>query len=246
MKKIISLILVLIVAVSCTTDVKTYNPGFQAYRDGTLFRALDMSATKSASTGVVKLKALAQDEELNISIASISKGTYYLGTTNSNTFASYRSTFNGTNLYYSTATTSGPVSNVSSPTAAGTGYTTDFITSGGVDVANNSHATTTTGSGFGLTVSVKTNSTGGVIYGKVSSPGNNYTPGDVITVTGGTTSAKFTVLNVDGSNGEIVITDNNGGIITGTFKFNAVNILGTSMVNFQYGNFYKIPVNSVP
>ena len=58
------------------------------------------------------------------------------------------------------------------------------------------------------------------------------------------------VLNVEGSNGEVVITENTGDTVTGTFKFNAINAnnnpLGPEMVNFQYGTFYKIPVIPAP
>ena len=46
------------------------------------------------------------------------------------------------------------------------------------------------------------------------------------------------------------ITENTGDTITGDFKFNAVNTsgntLGSDLVNFQYGTFYKIPVQVVP
>jgi hypothetical protein len=45
--------------------------------------------------------------------------------------------------------------------------------------------------------------------------------------------------------GQIVITEYDAvnKTVTGTFKFNAVNsVLPSSILNFQYGNFYKVPV----
>ena len=46
--------------------------------------------------------------------------------------------------------------------------------------------------------------------------------------------------------GEIVITNYDGVTISGTFRFNAINTVGNSdqrdVVNFNIGNFYKIPI----
>jgi hypothetical protein len=53
---------------------------------------------------------------------------------------------------------------------------------------------------------------------------------------------------VQNSNGEIKITeyDNVNMTVSGIFKFNAANTnnspFGGSILNFQYGEFYKIPV----
>jgi hypothetical protein len=46
----------------------------------------------------------------------------------------------------------------------------------------------------------------------------------VITIVGGDNNAKFRVLNVEGSNGEIMITEVSNGTITGTLNANAITI----------------------
>jgi hypothetical protein len=190
---------------------------------------------------------LAQDEDLEIDIASSSKGTYYFGTTNQNTKATYTSSFSDVNLSYQTKIVPGPVANITSGMlSGGAGYTSDCVLlSNGQYSCSSSHQTTG-GSGSGLTLSLITSSSGIVTSVKVASPGNNYKAGDIITISGGATNATVKVLNVEGSNGEVVITENTGDTISGTFKFNAANSngnpLGADMVNFQYGTFYKVPI----
>ena len=238
MKKLFFLIVILIVA-SCTTDVTTNNPGFQGYRDNVLFRSLDSKAYLSAS-GKLRLEGLAQDETLNLSTSSAAVGTYYLGTTNLNNYAQYASTFSNQDLEYATDAIAGPVAKIQIPYfSLGTGYTS------GTGIA-----TTTTGAGTGLSVQLTVNASGVITDIKISSPGNNYSPGDLITVVGGNGQTKFKVLNIEGSNGEIIITKNDGVTVTGTFKFNAVKSavspFGNELLNFQYGEFYKIPIYPEP
>ncbi len=239
MKKLFSLIVVLAVVSSCTTDVRFNNPGFQAYRDNTLFRAVSVTATKSISTGVVTIQALAENETLTLTTTGTAVGTYNLGTLVTNNKATYNSTFDGSNFNYATNAVHGPVSTITSLSSTGTGYT-----------ANISAATTSTGIGTGLTVKTTVNTSGQVTSAKVASPGNNYYPGDMIRITGGGNNAIFYVVNVAGSNGVIDITNNADGTISGDFNFNAVNADGNpnaeAMVNFQNGSFYKIPVTSAP
>jgi hypothetical protein len=59
-------------------------------------------------------------------------------------------------------------------------------------------------------------------------------------------NCKFRVLNTQNSNGEIEITkyDNVNMTVTGKFKFNASNTgaFGNPILNFQYGEFYKVPI----
>lgn len=249
MKKLFSLI-ALVLLVSCSDDVKFNNPGFQAYRDDVLFRAISVQAHQSTS-GVVSIEGLAQDESLNLSIASAAVGTYYLGGTNSLNKAEYESNFGGNELSYATNTAVGPVTNIEKPAVnAGTGYTSDCtMDAQGNYICPTSHQTTTTGSGSGLTISImQTN--GAVTYAKVASPGDFYAPGDIITIVGGGNNATFKVLNTATSNGEIVIKENIAGRITGSFKFNAVktniNPFANNVVNFQYGAFYDIALIPVP
>ena len=253
MKKLFFLILLSIIVSSCSNDVKFNNPGFQAYRDGVLFRAVDVKAYKSVATGVISFVALAQDEEVDLNVSNSNIGTYYLGTSNVGTQATYKSTFNGINLSYQTSVITGPVAKMyTSMTSGGTGYVSDCILTDPVNLAytcTNSHATTG-GTGSGLTLSVITNNSGVVTSVKVASPGNGYKSGDLITIVGGGNDAKIQVLNVVGSNGEVNITENTGDTITGNFKFNAINANGNSLggeqVNFQYGTFYQVPVLPAP
>jgi hypothetical protein len=252
MKKIVSLIAIVALFSSCQEDVQFNNPGFQAYRDGVLFRGIDVKAYKS-SNGSLTLVALAQDEEVNIDVASSNIGTYYFGTTNQATKSFYNSTFYNVSLSYATDVISGPVALMnSSMVDGGSGYVADCVKQNGVFVAHGSHQTTG-GSGSGLTLSVITNDVGTsnvVTAVKVASPGNGYKSGDIITILGGVNPAKVKVLNVQGSNGEISITENTGDTVSGNFKFNAIkttaNPLGGDMVNFQYGTFYKVPVLPAP
>lgn len=252
MKKIFSLIVVLVFFCSCQEDVQFNNPGFQAYRDGVLFRGIDVKAYKSTN-GSITLVALAQDEEVDLDITNSVKGIYYFGTTNQNTKASYISTFNNVSFNYQTNVVFGPVAKMNTGmTAGGTGYVSDCILIDPVNLTytcSNSHQTTG-GSGSGLTLSVITNTSGVVTSIKVASPGNGYKSGDLITIVGGANNAKITVLNVEGSNGQIEITENTGDTVSGNFKFNAINTsgnpLGGEQVNFQYGTFYKVPVIPAP
>ncbi len=247
MKKLVYLLVLVVAFTSCSEEVKFSNPAFQGYRDDVFFNGIDVKAYKS-SNGALTLVALSQDEEVEIDIASGAKGTYYFGTTNQNTLATYTSSFNDVNLYYETKIIAGPVAKMNGQMfAGGTGYTSDCVLLDGSYACNSSHATIG-GSGSGLTLSVITNASGVVTSVKVASPGNGYKAGDLITITGGGNNAKVKVLNVEGSNGEIVITENTGNTVTGTLKFNAVNVgpVGPTLVNFQNGTFYKIPIIPAP
>lgn len=252
MKKLIFFIASIALLSSCQEDVQFNNPGFQAYKDGVLFRGIDVKAYKS-SNGSISLVGLTQYEEVDLDIASSNIGTYYFGTTNQSTKAFYDSSFDNVQLSYATNVISGPVALMnSSMYIGGTGYVSDCILTDPVNltyVCNNSHQTTG-GSGTGLTLSVIANASGIVTSVKVASPGNGYKSGDIISIVGGGNDAKIKVLNVQGSNGQIEITENTGDTVSGNFKFNAINttgnLLGSEMVNFQYGTFYKVPVLPAP
>jgi hypothetical protein len=250
MKKCIALFLAMVSFVSCSEDVKFNNPSFQGYRDGILFRGVEVKAYKSTSTGAIQLVGLAQDEELTIDLSAGATGTYYLGTTNTATKAIYSSSFNGDLLRYETAIVNGPVADIAKNfPSAGSGYTPNCITVNGATTCSGSYPTTG-GSGSGLTLSISTNTAGAVTAVKVASPGNNYKAGDLITIVGGNNNAKVRVLNVEGSNGEVIVTENDGNLISGSFKFNAVQTTtdptANEIVNFQYGSFYKVPIYPAP
>ncbi|WP_291128408.1 DUF6252 family protein [Flavobacterium sp. UBA7682] len=234
MKRFLSLILVAVVLSSCQEDVKFNNPGFQGLKDDVLWIANDTRAYISP-TGQLSVEAYTEYELITLNTASANVGTYVLGTTNTNNSATYSSTFNEVDLEYATIAVPGPVSQIALFNA-GTGY------SSGTSVA------TTGGTGSGLTVNVTANASGVVTALTLSSRGNAYTAGDLITVTGGNVNCTFRVLNVQNSNGEVKITefDNENMTVSGKFKFNAANAnnnpFGGPILNFQYGEFYKIPI----
>lgn len=234
MKRFLSLIIIAIAITSCQEDVKFNNPGFQGLKDDVLWVSNDTRAYIS-ETGKLSIEALTQYENVTLSTSSANVGTYVLGTTNINNSATYSSNFNEVELEYATIAVPGPVSEIALVNT-GTAY------SSGTSVG------TTGGTGTGLTVNVVANPAGVVTSLTLSSRGNGYTAGDIITVSGGNVNCKFRVVNVQNSNGQIQITeyDNVNMTVSGKFKFNAANAnnnpFAGPILNFQYGEFYKIPI----
>lgn len=235
MKRFLSLFITALAFSSCQEDVKFNNPGFQGLKDDVFWRANDARAYVDATSGKLRIEALTQYEIITLNTNSANVGTYVLGTTNSNNSATYSSNFNDIPLEYATIAVPGPTG-IISLVNGGTGY------SSGTSVA------TTGGTGSGLTVNVVANASGVVTSVTVSSRGSGYMAGDLITVAGGNVNCKIIISNVQNSNGEIKITeyDNVNFTISGKFKFNAANSNGSPfggpILNFQYGEFYKIPI----
>lgn len=234
MKRFLSLILIAAAMTSCQEDVKFNDPGFQGLKDDVYWRANDARAYISAA-GRLTIEALTEYEQLTLNTTNANLGTYVLGTTNTNNAATYTSSLDGVDLEYATIAVPGPVS-------------TFTLVSGGTGYTSGSSIPTTGGTGSGLSVNVTANSSGVVTGLTLASRGNAYTAGDLITVSGGNVNCTFRVFNVQNSNGEIVITeyDNVNMTISGKFKFNAANVnnnpFGGPILNFQYGEFYKIPI----
>ena len=234
MKRFLSLFIIAVAFSSCQEDVKFNNPGFQGLKDDVFWRANDARAYVS-STGMLRIEALTEYETVTLNTSSVNAGTYVLGTTNPYNSASYSSNFNNVSLEYATIAVPGPTGSVNLVNG-GTGY------SSGTSVA------TTGGTGSGLTVNIVANASGIVTSVTVSSRGSGYLAGDLITVAGGNVNCKINVTNVQSSNGEITITeyDNVNFTVSGKFKFNAANsngsTFGVPILNFQYGEFYKIPI----
>jgi Family of unknown function (DUF6252) len=228
MKKIVSIIALFVLLSSCQDEVKFNDPGFQAFRDDVLFRAIQVTAFKS-STGSVRIEALAQDEEFVLNISNSTVGTYYMASTNVNNWATYTSSFDDVVIDYATRQSFEPITTIAnSILTGGTGYT-----------ASNAVGTTNTGNGSGM--SVKTTAVDGVITSiKIVNPGVKYKSGDIITINGGDGNAKFRVLS------EVKITKSEDGMISGEFRLNLQNIYdnpaGQELVNFQNGAFYNIPL----
>lgn len=234
MKRFLPLLIVILAFSSCQEDVRFSNPGFQALKDDVFWRANDARAYISV-TGKLTIEALTQYEALTLNTNSAIVGTYILGTTNANNTASYSSNFEGIELEYATIAVPGPASSVG-------------IVNGGTGYVSASSVVTTGGTGSGLTVNITVNTSGVVTTITLSSKGSGYMAGDLITVAGGNVNCKFRVTNVQNSNGEIKITeyDNVNFTVSGKFKFNAANAnnspFGGPILNFQYGEFYKIPI----
>jgi hypothetical protein len=247
MKRFLSLFLIAVAFSSCSEDLKSNKPGFQAMKDDLMWRANDARASVSVD-GELTIEALGEYDQVSLNTSSIDEGVYVLGTTDSANSATYDSNFNDLALFYATDPVAGPVYSVQL-IANGTGYTSDCdLQTNGQYTCNASH-NTTGGSGTGLTVSIVTNPSGAVTkVVRVVSRGNGYLPGDVVTVTNGDLNCKVKVINVQTSNGEIEITDfdNINMTVSGKFKFNAVNVdnnpFGVPVVNFQYGEFYEVPI----
>jgi hypothetical protein len=232
MKRFLPLFLVVLAISSCQEDIKFNTPGFQGLKDDVFWRANDVRAYIS-TTGQLSIEALTQYEQITLNTSSANVGTYVLGTTNSTNAASYTSNFNQVELDYETIAVPGPVLSIS-------------LVSGGTGYSSQTSVATTGGAGSGLTVNIVANASGVVTSVNLSSRGNAYIAGDLITVAGGNVNCKFRVLNTQNSNGEIEITkyDNVNMTVTGKFKFNASNTgaFGNPILNFQYGEFYKVPI----
>lgn len=235
MKRFLPLFIIAMAFSSCQEDVKFNNPGFQGLKDDVFWRANDARAYINPVNHKLRIEALTEYETVVLTTASYNVGTYILGTTNTLNSATYSSNFNDVALEYATIAVPGPVGTVALA-AAGTGY------------ASGTSVATTGGSGSGLTVNVVANASGVVTAVTLSSRGNAYVAGDLITISGGNGNAKIWVTNVQNSNGEIQITeyDELNSTVSGKFKFNAANAnnssFGGPILNFQYGEFYKIQI----
>lgn len=247
MKRFLSLIFIAIAISSCQEDVKFNDPGFQGLKDDVLWTANDARAYIS-STGRLTVEAYTAFEVLTLGASSAYPGNYLLGTTNVYNFATFSSNLNDVALEYATTPISGPVYNVEIING-GTGYTSDCdLQNNGQYTCDSSH-NTTGGSGSGLTVAVVANAAGVVTsVVRVTARGNDYLPGDVVTVSQGNVNCTLRVLSTQNSNGQILIQeyDQVNMTVTGEFKFNATNTnnspFANPILNFQYGKFYKIPI----
>lgn len=228
MKKLLSLIAITVLFTSCQEDIQTNTPAFQANFNNVTWRANDARISLD-ETGAMTITAYTAYETVVLKTSSSNLGTYILGTDNAANFASYDFDSPDFSKYYDTRVYSGPAYKLSTIQNAGTGYT-----------PNATGAQTTGGSGSGLRVATTTTN-GAVTSITLVSRGNGYRAGDLITIVGGNNNARFRVINVQQSNGEITITEVLDGKYTGRYKFNAVDEEG-EVVTFSEGVFYKVPL----
>ena len=233
MKKLVSLFVLAIIFSGCSTEVTTNTPGFQAFKDDTLWRAIDVKAYLDID-GHLRILAMAENEQVEINMSSSNVGTYYFASIDDENTADFSMGYNGDFLRYLTYDVNGPILNINNPVlVGGSNYSQGFSVS-----------TTSLGGGSGMTVNTLVTDfvvVTGVVTGVViNSPGSGYEPGDVITINGGNNNAKFKILSV------IEITDSSNGTISGTFRFTAKNAIPNPAVNelvsFQYGAFYQLPL----
>lgn len=229
MKKFIYLFIATITFSACTNDVQTNNPAFQAKFNDATWRAIDARVSLDTE-GRFVITALTQYETIVLRTSSADLGTYVLGTTNDDNYASYD--FDGQDIVISNSTNSsnlGPAYKISNIVNSGTGYTN----------SNNSQTTPVTGSGSGLKLAIETNVNGNITKVSIVSRGDGYKAGDLVSVVGGNNNARVRILNTQQSNGEIVIEKVDNGKYTGTFKFNAVSSTG-EVITFSNGVFYNV------
>ena len=228
MKNIFYLFIASLVLSACTTDIQTNNPAFQAKFNDATWRANDARVSIDGD-GRFVITAYTQYETIVLRASSSDLGTYVLGSTNQDSYASYD--FDGLEFSssYDTSLFSGPAYKISNIVNAGTGYAN----------SNNSQTTPVTGSGSGLKFAIETNVNGNITKVSIVSRGDGYVAGDIVSIVGGDNNARVRILNTQQSNGEIVIEEIDNGKYSGTFKFNAVNSSG-EVITFSNGVFYNV------
>jgi len=100
MKKILSLIVLLVAFTSCEEDVKFNNPAVQALKDNDLWKATDFTAVKGADNSLT-ITADNGFETIMLKTQNINPGVYQLGADNSSK-ASYTLSVDGVEMFYST------------------------------------------------------------------------------------------------------------------------------------------------
>lgn len=185
MKKIVGLLSVCLLMISCTEEIKTNDPGFQAKKDNVFWRATDASAhvNGDGSLTITAYNSSSTTEELILETSSTSPGTYLLGTANTSNYASYYYEFAGEGFEYATNLVEGPVNALSNIINSGTNY------------LNNGAAGTSGGSGNGADVAVSVTAES-VVFVSLLNRGVGYQVGDVLTIEGGNFDATFMVNTV--------------------------------------------------
>ncbi len=126
MKKILSLIVLLVALTSCEEDVKFNNPAVQGLKDNELWKATDFSAIRGGDNS---LTIIADNgfEKLTLKTDDIEPGVYPLGVTNSNK-ATYTLSVDGVEEFYSTGAEIGDGEITISSDPSETNVTAGFIT----------------------------------------------------------------------------------------------------------------------
>lgn len=229
MKRLFSLIVILVAFSGCSDEVSVPAPGFQGFKDDVLWRGIDFKAYIYPD-GHLRIVALEASEQVVLNFSDSEEGIYYLGSTDAGNSAEFTTTFNDQVVNYLTYDANGPILSINNPVlTAGTGYSV------GVSIA-----TTSMDGGTGMRVNTTVDDNGTVKGVTISSPGVGYEPGDIITVTGGDNNARFKITNA------LEITSFTEAGISGTFRFTAKNTFPSPFINdlvsFQHGAFENIPL----
>jgi|AntRauMFilla1563_2_1112583.scaffolds.fasta_scaffold62272_1 hypothetical protein len=227
MKNILVLLVSVLSLTSCVNDVQKNTPALQAKFNNNTWRATQ--ANVEVVNGALVITAFTLNETVILQTSSINPGTYVLGTTNSSNSISYSKEIGGVSNNFETSIYAGPVYTLSNVVIPGNGY------------VSSSNLSTTGGSGSGLRLNVVANATGGLASVSIVARGEGYVAGDVLNIVQGIRSnATIRVVNVQQSNGEIVIEEVQNGAFTGSFKFNAVDSGSGEVVTFSNGVFYQL------
>jgi hypothetical protein len=225
MKKYI-LLLLMALLYSCEKNIENNNSStLQAKINNSFWKSISTN-TSTTTTNSLIIQGTDNVDQLTINLNSNNLGIYPLGTKDQTNSLSYKK---ATNNNYETLLFPSPVKTCVIY-EKGTGYEPNF------------EASTTGGSGTGLTVETAVNPEGGIDYIGIKNQGTDYIAGDIVTISGGNSDATIEIIDVVKSNGEVIITENSNGLISGKFKFIAVNNLGET-ISGKEGFFYKIPLN---
>ncbi|KGO79883.1 MULTISPECIES: DUF6252 family protein [Flavobacterium] len=102
MKKILSLLVLMVTFASCEEDIQFNNPAVQAMRDDELWRAVEYTATRETDNSLT-IQATNGFETLILRTASVDPGVYELGLNEQNK-ASYSVSVDGIEMNYQTGT----------------------------------------------------------------------------------------------------------------------------------------------
>ncbi|MFK7000787.1 DUF6252 family protein [Flavobacterium oreochromis] len=228
MRNITCLFLLSLFGISCQDDVAFNDPAFQVTIGNSLWKA-NSKIAKINSAGILTLEGNSSTHNLKLQINNSEVGTYPLGTINQNGIVIYTGVGQNTESF-STGIGKGPVSQME-VVNRGTGYLAGNI----VSVSG--------GSGSGLKVNIEVDSKGLISEVVLANPGKDYKVGDLVTVNGGNNDAQLKIDRIANSGGQIVITENTGVTISGTFTFTAFSTSSGLTITGKEGVFYKIPLS---
>ncbi|MCL9807602.1 DUF6252 family protein [Flavobacterium amniphilum] len=227
MKKIILMLSFATALISCQSEVEFNDPAFQGRVNNEIWKANIKSA--KIEGGQLVLEGTSTQYNMILRTASANVGTYYLGTTDQSSKATFDPISNTDSRLYTTG-----INTAAAYEAILINGGSGYVTSGIVSVSG--------GTGSGLKLNIEANASGLVTKATINTPGSDYKPGDVVTINGGNNNAKVFIKTVANSNGQIMITKNADGLVSGKFKFTAYDAATREVVSCKDGVFYNLPI----